>query len=43
VRLARDARGGVRGEVAPDLIHERSINGSHQEESPCDSVRSPVR
>ena len=43
LRLARDARGRIRGHVAPDLVHERSIDGSHQEESPCDSVRSPVR
>ena len=43
LRLARDACGRVRGHVAPDIIHKRSIDGSHQEESPCDLVRSPVR
>ena len=43
LRLARNARGRVPGHLAPHFVDERPVDGSHQEESPCDFVRSPVR
>src|SRR6266481_707195 len=38
LRLARDARGRVPGHVAPDVVDEGAVDGSHRAESPCDSV-----